>query len=355
MSDREIQELLLRYRQGNCTRDEMIKIHLWYESLNSHAEVSLSENEKMILEQKLWDNIDWEMEQSSSRIYIAERDLHTSWWKSQLVKFGIAAALVLGFGFLFFFRKNQQYSALKSETLISHSKKGNILSHENKNDKPLRIGLSDHSVITLAPGGRISYPNEFSDDVREVQLEGDALFEIAKNPEKPFLVYSGKLITKVLGTSFRIKSNKENYTTEVEVLTGRVSVFENHYLTKRSKEKQHQGERGVVLTPNQKVAYYEESGHLLTSIVDEPVVIPVADTTPNLVFNNHNLSDITARLQKEYGIEIMFANERLEKCTFTGDISDMPLYDKLELICKANTACYEVKGTRILISGAGCD
>ncbi|GLU53716.1 FecR family protein [Dyadobacter frigoris] len=355
MSDREIQELLLRYRHGNCTADEITRIHLWYESLNKNFSSSLDFDEKSFLEEKLLAKISHEIEQPTLRIYEEEPVNPKAWWKSTPVKYGIAASVILLLGLSFLFKKSQEHVAMKSESLVIHSQKGNLKSSLNSSKSVQRIRLEDNSLITLSPGSRISYPNVFSDDKREVQLEGDAFFEISKNPAKPFFVYSGKLVTKVLGTSFWVKTNEETFTTEVEVITGKVSVFENHFLSNINSRKLGKGSQGVVLTPNQKVSYYEESGHLLTSIVEEPMIIPENDTPVNLVFNNESLSYITAALQKEYGIEIVFANDLLEKCTFTGDISEIPLYDKLELICKANTACYEIKGTRILISGNGCD
>lgn len=245
---------------------------------------------------------------------------------------------------------------LKSETLAVYSEQGHLRVSENRTDSVQHIKLEDNSVVSLSPGSSISYPDKFDRNIREVQLDGDAFFEISKNPERPFFVYSGKLVTKVLGTSFRIKSNKYSNATEVEVVTGKVSVFENDFNSKTTTEQKPKSGQGVVLTPNQRVSYFEESGHLLTSIVDEPVIIPVnKETELNLVFNNESFAEIIATLQKEYGIEIVFANDLLENCTFTGDISDIPLYDKLDLICKANSAGYEIKGTRILISGAGCD
>lgn len=355
MSDREIQELLLRYRQGKCTADEITKIHLWYESLNKDFSTQMDADEKSLLEDRILAKISQDIDHSDLRIYQHEPVYYTVWWKSSLLRYGMAAAIILLLGFSFLFKKSQENVAMKSQSLVMHSQKGNLKSSTNSSTSVQRIRLDDNSLVTLSPGSRISYPDVFSGDKREVQLEGDAFFEISKNPAKPFFVYSGKLVTKVLGTSFWVKTNEESLTTEVEVLTGKVSVFENHFLHHNHLEKVKKSTQGVILTPNQRVSYDEESGHLLTGIVDQPILIPENLTGANLVFNNEALLDITATLQKEYGIEIVFANELLEKCTFTGDISEIPLYDKLDLICKANTARYEIKGTRILITGSGCD
>jgi len=354
MSDREIQELLSRYRQGNCTPDETLKIHLWYESLNQGAAFSLDEAEKNFLERRLFENINDEISQPYLRIPI-EVPVVPQIWKSQFFRLGVAASVVLLLGLLFLFKKGQEIH-LKSENLQRYSQQGHLKTFHNISSSTKKLKLEDNSVVSLAPGSRISYPDKFPADKREVQLEGDAFFEVSKNPSKPFFVYSGKLVAKVLGTSFRIKSNPDQHAMEVEVVTGKVSVFENHFHEMAAAGKKFKSGQGVVLTPNQRVSYFEESGHLLTSIVDQPIVIPVhKELETSLVFNNESFLDIISTLQTEYGIEIVLANDQLENCTFTGDVSDMPLYDKLDLICKANSACYEIKGTRILISGAGCD
>lgn len=354
MSDREIQELLLRYRQGNCTADEVVKIHLWYESLNKDSASVLGPDEKLFLENRLFENIRNEIFQPALRIQ-PEVPAKMSIWSSPYLRYGIAASILLVLGILFVFQQNSETALLKSETLVKLSEEGHLRIAENETESVQKVKLEDNSVVSLEPGSRISYPDKFSADKREVQLEGEAFFEISKNPARPFFVYSGKLVTKVLGTSFWIKSNAETHAMEVEVVTGKVSVFENHFRGKETVSKAVKGNQGVVLTPNQRVSYFQESGHLLTGIVDEPAVIPHDAITSGLVFKNEPLSDIVSKLQREYGIEIVFANDLLENCTFTGDVTDIPLYDKLDLICKANSASYEVKGTRILISGAGCD
>lgn len=85
------------------------------------------------------------------------------------------------------------------------------------------VFLADGSTIYLAPGSSFSYPNTFSNTTREVNLiKGNAFFNIAKNPNKPFIINSGELVTKVLGTSFHIGLQKKE--SKVSVVTGKVQV-----------------------------------------------------------------------------------------------------------------------------------
>ena len=97
----------------------------------------------------------------------------------------------------------------------------------NASSLPLEMVLEDGSSVKLTPNSTLSYPKRFASDKREVYLSGEALFVVAKNPEKPFLVYYNDIVTRVLGTSFTIKTNSVTKDLEVSVITGKVHVFEN--------------------------------------------------------------------------------------------------------------------------------
>jgi transmembrane sensor len=353
MTHQEIQSLLLKYREGRCTDEESAKIHKWYNSLNNESLMKLGDRERELLEERLLRNIRAEMQEATDRQVPALR----RWWRTAAFYSGVAATVIIGLSYLFFSQKPQFTGFVNKEPFLIHEKSSQITETENNTKSEKRIVLEDKSVIVLSPGSRIRYPNHFAADRREVQLIGDAFFEITKNPVKPFCVYSGSLITRVLGTSFRIKNKVDDQMTEVEVVTGKVSVFENReaFENNTGSGSVKQGSNGVVLTPNQRATYYTESRHLVTSLVENPIMVAEVAGTEKLVFNNTLFPDIMAGLQQEYGIEIVLANEEIEKCTFTGDLSDLTLYDKLDLICKSSAAAYEVKGTRILVNGAGCD
>ncbi len=162
------------------------------------------------------------------------------------------------------------------------------------------------------------------------------------------------MVTRVLGTSFIIKGDKDQQ--EVEVITGKVEVYEN------VKGKQSQKDNGVIITPNQKVIYTEDKHHFTIVLVDNPVPVLVKDasgekvpvTTQKFEFEKASLGRIIDLMKLTYGIEIDLENENINNCLFSGDISDEGLYAKLDVLCKATGLSYEIKGTRILINGKGC-
>jgi ferric-dicitrate binding protein FerR (iron transport regulator) len=87
-----------------------------------------------------------------------------------------------------------------------------------------RITLLDGSVVTLKDGSRLNLKNNFSGNTREITLEGEAFFEIAHNPKKPFIIHTGSVKTTVLGTSFSIKAIPGETSITVAVTEGKVKV-----------------------------------------------------------------------------------------------------------------------------------
>ena len=159
-------------------------------------------------------------------------------------------------------------------------------------------------------------------------------------------MYSGKLVTRVLGTSFWVKKGGEEHQMQVEVVCGKVSVFENESIgaEEPASQTKHQFNKGVILTPNQRVTYFEESGHLMTSLVDKPVLLTAHVELPPAIYKNMALPEIFQRLEDAYGVDIVVSGEAVNECTFTGDLTNMSLFDQLDLICQSN---------RRLLSGSG--
>lgn len=178
---------------------------------------------------------------------------------------------------------------------------------------------------------------------------------MTKDPARPFFVYNNNLVTEVLGTSFNVRAVSNGI--EVAVRTGKVAVYEND--SKISLSKREKLENGVIITPNEKVIYYAEARHFVTSIVDAPLPVPPsterADTI-GFVYDDMPLANVLASIEKAYNIEIVLENENIRNCPFTGDLTKPSLYNKLEFICQALGASYEIKGTKILIKGGkSCD
>lgn len=268
-----------------------------------------------------------------------------------------AAACIIGvlFTAYLFTSKNTRFTADNFTAFIPE----NSISKFNNSKRVQIIVLPDSSEISLQPNSSLHYPAQFDKNKREVYLEGDAFFQITKNPKRPFLVYYNRIVTKVLGTSFSIHTNPATGHVEVVVKTGKVQVYENEQFIKENR----QG-NAVIITPNEKAIYKEDNRSFQTTLVESPAPIANNDKLLSIdsvisktayVYQQEKLLNIFAHLAKSYGIDIAVENSAINNCVFTGDISDSNLYNKLKIICLTTNTSYEVNGITILIKGRGCN
>jgi hypothetical protein len=275
--------------------------------------------------------------------------------------FSMAAIfLLVVFGAAFYFySENQKKLTNQFEASIPQTNTKKI----NTSTAPLELVLEDGSTVKLTPNSTLSYPKRFATDKREVYLTGEALFDITKNPEKPFLVYYDNIVTRVLGTSFTIKTNSNTKDLEVSVITGKVHVFENKLLS--SNTDSHRDLKSVILVPNQKAMYniknhdfettLADSIHSLVGFKDISKSNKLVALEESFIYEKSTrLKAIFHQLETVYGVDIIVDNDNIYNCVFIGDLSKQEMLKKLNIICMTVGATYEVKGTKILVSGKGC-
>lgn len=317
--------LLDKYIQNQCTEEETALVESWYSLVGSTKEMPKNKVEWEVLRQQVWEKIKVQMNERSS-----------AWLKPKVLK--IAASL------FFALAAASTWFLVKEKNTLNYTSSNQFINSGKENK---RIKLLDGSVILLFPEAKLTLDEKFNASQRKVVLVGDAYFDIAHNAQKPFFVEAGKTITKVIGTSFTIKSDKKE-TVEIEVAEGRVSVFE--------KNAEQQRENGVVLTPNQKVVYFKEKQLFVTGIVEKPTLIAIEKEIKqhSFVYENELLVTILNDIEKAYGIEIVLESETIGNCQITGDLEGDSLYEKLDIISQILGIDYQIKGTTILVSGKGC-
>ncbi|OZI06140.1 hypothetical protein BWI93_21790 [Siphonobacter sp. BAB-5385] len=258
-------------------------------------------------------------------------------------------AFLLSWGFWYSYRSSSQpYQSLRSTSEVP------LKEWVNTTDHAQTLTLQDGSSIILNPGSRLSYPVQFAADKREVYLSGEALFEVAKNPKQPFFVYANELIAKVLGTSFKVRAFPKDQQVIVTVRTGRVSVFAQSDAHVKEKASSRELE-GLVLSPNQQITYSRQDVRMTKSLVTEPVVLSHAKPSiPPFTFRNTSVKTVFEAVEKAYGVQVVFDEETLRNCQLTADLTDEPLFRKLEIICKSIEAQYQVLDAQIVITGHGC-
>lgn len=173
-----------------------------------------------------------------------------------------------------------------------------------------RLLLPDGSVVWLNSGSRISYPANFTDAAREVELEGEAYFDIAKDPERPFVVLTRDINIKVLGTVFNVKCYPEDDKTEATVISGLIQVSktgDGH----QEMMLLHPHEKVVVNRVEESVAANAEAPapnnmivkHLKESIRDTAMA-EIAWVYNKLVFDGEDFREISAEIERWYNVKI---------------------------------------------------
>ena len=229
-----------------------------------------------------------------------------------------------------------------------------LTEYSNTHPKPETLVLSDGSTIVLQPGSKVSYQKAFTGDRREVYLSAEGLFVLTKNPAKPFFVYANTVVTKVLGTSFTVKANPGDEKVQVEVLTGRVSVFKNPVQPSSDQTQPSPIENEIILKPNQKLTFLAKENQFARSLVEIPQLLSLAAEKPTSTFKGTPIRDVFEELEKAYGIELIFDEEIMQNCYLTGSFTDETLFEKLDLITRTLNASYEQIDGQILIKSRGC-
>lgn len=341
MNRHEFDNLLQKYLSGNCTEDEARQVEVWSECMLERSGLELSAREKSVLEQRIWKKL-------SGRKLGADSFWRTVFFsKGSLAASFVLVAVLLGW-------ISRSYTGLfgAQSTTFAAGAELNTVTQEGvitfqSEGKPTVVTLEDGTKVTLSKESTIRYPVKFDQHVRKVFLDGEAFFEVSKMAGRPFFVYSGDVVAKVLGTSFNVRSSPGGKV-EVEVISGSVSVYKNSGEAGKATE-------GVVLTPNQKAVSDIASEKIAQQEVDQPIMVRRLEQPDALVFEDAPLVDVLNSVGDAFEIEILIGDQALKTCVFTGDLAGLPLHTQLRLICRSVNGQYELRGNVYYITGKGCD
>ncbi|HEX9152506.1 MAG TPA: FecR family protein [Flavobacterium sp.] len=275
-------------------------------------------------------------------------------WQNYWLK-GVAAVFIFGLlsGLVYANYFASENAGINYDAIIHENGEG-LVEQTNNSNKPQIITLSDGSSVLLQPKSKLSYPKIFAQNERKVYLSGEGFFEISKNPKKPFFVFANEIVTKVVGTSFRIKAYSSEPNVEVLVRTGKVKVRSNQ-LIPNSKEKE------VVLLPNQALRFTRQNltFNKITDITQDESLTHSLGNIEQLSFEFTDIpvAQIFKTIEQAYLVEIDFPKNKLKDCRLTTSLSDQPLPEKLKIICKSigNNSNYVMNGNQIIILSNGCN
>ncbi|MBB6272953.1 ferric-dicitrate binding protein FerR (iron transport regulator) [Pedobacter cryoconitis] len=207
----------------------------------------------------------------------------------------------------------------------------------NANGQRSTVTLPDNSEVFLGAGSKLVFPDKFAAGSREVKLEGEAFFQVTKNPKRPFIIHTGNVQTRVLGTSFKIEAFKNRPVT-VAVATGKVRVDEyTGHLVKSL----------AILTPGQQVTCLMGNAIISKTVIDNVK----AWKDGRLVFNKRTLQDITAELERWYDVKIIYKNKaKAEEELSVVLQASVPLRKIMEVLSATGHFHYKINEKNITIN-----
>jgi len=359
MKREDLSDLIIHYLDDSASPDEvgdMLKL-LKSDKKNAKLFVDLKD---LWLKTGLLNNDDDKIAQLALlrfKYRLAKRqsgkDIRVLWMKYA----NIAAVLIITIlsGILLFRQPERGIfsNELYTETVIPLGQKGKVL-------------LSDGTTVTLNSGTKIKYPSVFNDQVREVYLEGEAYFEVARNKSRPFLVHSGKLTVKVLGTSFNLKSYPDENRIETTLVNGSVKILEGR--DGRSNEI-------ATLSPNEQAVYDVKKGKILVNKLKsgdsdesrpsdnrtelftpskEPDALQIESVymwkDQKLIFEHETLEQMAQKLSRWYNKTIHIESENLKGEKYSGKfVYNETIYQVLEAISLTTNIQYYEKDHEIYI------
>jgi transmembrane sensor len=202
--------------------------------------------------------------------------------------------------------------------------------------------LADGTKVWLNAGSRLIYPASFTGKTREVQLEGEALFDVAQQAHQPFFVHTGKITVRVLGTRFDVKAYREDAQVSATLISGKIQVIMNE-----------DPEKKILLSPHEKLTVMNVVG--AAGKADEPVkenelryqVQFLAQTETDwvnnkMVFNNESFDEVARQMERRYAVHIEFDNVMLRREHVSGIFEKESLSQALEILKMTTRFNYKI-------------
>jgi len=288
------QELLGKYFSGNCSEEERTHVESWlkqspdiqavYDEYDKVWKITGSETANAKIDVKN----DWiELNKRISTVESITEEVYSSRFSisRRFVYFAarVAAVLVIAFGFLFLLNQ-----------LINEDAPVNI-NYRATEVLQSPLILADGSEVLLNKEAEINYPAEFSSSNRKISFEGNAFFNIAHNPGKPFIITVGALEIEVLGTTFNLSTCPESDEVVLCLESGKVR-FSSINTEDGSINEQ------IILTPGQKGIFNKNTGLITRSKINNQNYL--AWKTGVLVFDKAPVYEVICAIEQTYNLKV---------------------------------------------------
>lgn len=330
-------ELLGRYLSGNCSDKEKIIMETWLkQSKENQATCNVYKQiweaaGNDVREENLNTDQGWKELNRKIAVFESADVFETSRRyisrKTMYVLARIAAIFLIAFGVYYIFNTvNKQEPAAIVQMATE--------------DVQQSLMLPDGSEVALNTGSEINYPKSFSANSRQIEFKGEAFFNIAYNPEKPFIIRSGELQIEVLGTSFNLFACPEAEEMILFLESGKV-LFSSIDLQDGSIREQ------LILTPGQKGIYNKNSGLICKSDFSDQNYL--AWKTGIIEFEKTPLSEVFSVLEKTYQLQVETDHSYEDLCLTARFENETPesIFETIHTIFGIN---YRINGQTIQLN-----
>lgn len=267
-----------------------------------------------------WESVQEKIKQEDNVIPITGRNSGLKW------VLRIAAVLVISLFSLWYYNNS---NAIPEQMLAQTQ------------DASQEVTLPDGSKVWLNANSKLTYPKEFIGTDREVKLEGEAFFDVVKDPAHPFIIENKDFEVKVLGTSFNVMGYTNSNEVLVTVVTGTVAF------------KATTGAQQVILTKDE-TGTLNKANHMVTESSNSNINF-MAWKTRKLRFNNESIKQVCDALKKHFSIDVIVEDKTIYNCKFTGSFDEPKLQDVLKTMEAALNIKVQTNQNRVTISGKGCE
>jgi ferric-dicitrate binding protein FerR (iron transport regulator) len=304
-------EALMEWRQASSRNEQLF--NEWLRTWNRNLQ--RDENAVIPSKHKVWRSIQQQLDLSEDERSYSKRNV------VQLVALAAGIALFIGFFIAFF----AIYHPMVPETLVSV---------ETPAGQKVHVTLPDGSKVWLNAGSTLSYSSNFNHHhERIVTLNGEAYFDVVHHPDRPFVVKTGSLNVKVLGTIFDVQTYKNDVFANVSLIRGKVCVYSemNHKPI-------------AVLSPNQMLTLNTLNG--MSSVTSCNATDQSIWIRNELRFNGISPQEMFKQLGRWYGVTFDVANMPV-KNRYWLTLKTESLTEAIQLISKITPLNYTINGEEV--------
>lgn len=322
----EIKFLVLKWKQGHLKDEEKAALNEWYNERFPDELVWTGDGEQE-LKDRLYAKINHEIA-GSEPVY--KYGLHA--YSRLRIAAAVAVFLLMSF---FVYQYLPKKSTRQAEQVAEVGDEG-----------VTKIILPDSSMVWLKGNSQLHYPKVFDADIREVELIGEGLFEVVPNSHHPFVIRSGDYTTRVLGTSFNLKVDRESGDFHLAVLTGKVQVAK-----KTSKLRE---EIFIVRASETFRSTLGKVEELKADVAAESLAHFSKGTEYNMDFVRMPFEEIMEHIEKKFNVKFEGYTGEYKSCKITANLTDQSMEKSLKILSMAINADYRISDNVIYLTGGGC-